>query len=392
MTAKEAAHGEPAAFKEYAAAPVAYENCLASWGRAVTHQAEAARSAARPALPEPKTLLQSPPYGRAGVSATAADIGLAEPVARHKCSAGSPDEHSGAGQDRHDEHTGQPEQEMQIQQVEQPIAQEGGKHVGQHAMCSQGITTLLSDLEIIEAAREAVHCLFEKASAQAGNGACEEMALPRKHQKFSEAIAPGEDADQAWLQRISAAATVGTSLDDDTQDSGSSGAHPPTAPAAATTTGMRDHAGAADPSSTHAPEASAAAPAATEPNDPEGTPDSSIEHPPEASETLSAAGAACLSTGQTPETSAAVAAAGSGSHAQPPGSTPATQVMHLMKSCYSPPFHSSNESLPCTSFMQDMRVARACIFHKQAAACHHCEGWALVPCLCITSLCHLYDI
>ena len=198
FTAKEAAHGEPAASKEYAAAPVAYENCLATSGPAVNHQAEAARSSATPALPKPKTLLQLPPHGRAGVSAAAAEIGQAEPGARHKGFASSPYEPSEAGQDGHDEHTGRPEQEMQIEQLEQPIAQEGGKHVGQHAMCSQGITTLLPDLEVSQAAQKAVHSLFQKASVQTANGACEEITISRKHQNFSKAAAPGPDADQAW--------------------------------------------------------------------------------------------------------------------------------------------------------------------------------------------------
>lgn len=320
-------HGEPATAKEYAAASVAYENCLATLGPAVTPQAKAARSSATPALPKPKTLLQLPPHG----SAEAAEIGQAELGARHKRSASSPYEPSEAGQDRHDGRTGQPEQEMQIQQVEQPNAQEGGKHVDQHAMCSQGITTLLPALEVSQAAQKAVHSIFQKTSVQAANGACEEMELPRKHQKFSEAAAPGADAGQAWLQRISAAATVGTSLDDDIQDSGSSSAHSPTASAAAATIGVCDGAGAADPSSTHTPEASAAATAATKPNNVEGAPDTSSAYPPEASETPSAAGAAALSTGQTPVVSAAAAAAGSGSHAQPPVPTSATQVMHHME-------------------------------------------------------------
>lgn len=52
---------------------------------------------------------------------------------------------------------------------------------------------------------------------------------------------------------------------------------------------------------------------------------------------------------------------------------------------------SSDESLPCTSFMQEMCVAEACMFKKQVAACCCYEGWALVPCSCMTSMCQLCD-
>ena len=315
----------------------------------MNHLAEAARSSAAPALPKSKTLLQLPPHGRAGVSAASAETGQAELRACHQGSASSPYEPSEARQDRHDEHTGQFEQEMQIQQVEQPIAQEGGKHIGQHAMCSQGITTPLPELEVSQAAQKAVHSLFLKTSVQVTSRACEEIAISRKHQKFSEAAAPVPDADQAWLQRISAAATMGTCLDDDTQDFGSGGAHLPTAPAAAATIGMRDGAGAADPSSTHTPKDAAAAATAMDPNNVEGNPGSSIEYLPEAPETPSAPGAAALSTGQTSST---LAAAGSGSHAQPPVSISGDQVMHLMQKFCAMLTFLISDALPCRFLMQ----------------------------------------